>query len=74
MGDQPRFNKICAFADCDSWTASIFCKPHYMSLPQHIRYGLWSEDRDVIAATLKAAKQWLADKRDNALIVKEEGP
>lgn len=72
---QPKFNRRCAWAgECDSWTASIFCKPHYMSLPTHIRYGLWSDDPRKIREAIKAAIQFLEDKRDNALIAKEEGP
>lgn len=74
MADQPRFNKICAFADCDSWTATIFCKPHYMSLPEHMRHALWADEFKKVKVAIDEAKRWLADKRDNALIVKEEGP
>jgi hypothetical protein len=72
---RPKFNRRCAWLeDCNSWTASIFCKPHYMSLPTHIRHALWSSDPHVIRQAIKDAVQFLDDKRDNALIVKEEGP
>lgn len=71
---QPKFNRRCWWEDCDSWTATIFCKPHYVSLPAYIRNDLWSSDTRKVRDTIKSAVQFLNDKRDNALIVREEGP
>jgi hypothetical protein len=76
MTGKPRYNEKCLFVHCDAWRrqGDVFCGPHYYSLPVHVRNGLWSKDVRVHAAAVRAAINFLQDKRDNALIVKEEGP
>lgn len=75
-GYRVRYTEKCAFTRCNSYRrdGDVFCGPHYFSLPDHIKHGLWSKDHKQFGEAIAAAKQWLQDKVDNALIVKEEGP
>lgn len=74
-GYRRRYTQYCAFKHCNRYRrdGDVFCGPDYFALPKPMQHALY-RDGDELDEAIEAAKQWLEDKWNNALIVKEEGP
>lgn len=75
-GRKLRYNKACRFTYCDRWARedAIFCSADYKALPKHVQNKLWSQDPDILKQGIEEAEKYLEDKRNNALVTREEGP
>lgn len=60
-----RYNRICESCGKSCREDNALCVKCYYTLPEHIRYSLWSDDPEVEAQVRLVAVDWLLKNKES---------